>query len=387
MKKYILYIFIITLVTFVSCQKDLDVSPYKSTLQTLIVSLPADCYTTRVSFTDGENDIVLNWEESDKFAIYTMDGDYITDFQYSADADGKSIFTAISSATSLSDNTDYIAIYPAIDSPSTLNAHHAELANRLAEQIQSGNNNCNHLNDALRMEAQFTYYTTESTLVTFTHNMASASIEFAYDGFIPSKVVFVDGDYASYTLYFNDVTETTTYISYFVIEPNLEGVSRELTFDIYKEGCDYPSRKFSASSSAIYSSGVQYRLTLALEDVVTCIYTKEDLIEFRDLVNKGSSGINAILMDNIDMEGESWTPIGADLDYYYAGTFDGGGYTISNLTIDSSEGDYQGLFGCVKGGSISNLTLKDSQVEVGIYVGALCGYIISETTISDSDIT
>ena len=98
------------------------------------------------------------------------------------------------------------------------------------------------------------------------------------------------------------------------------------------------------------------------------IAAAEDLSAFRDKVNssakKSTSTLCAKLVANIDLSGQgNWTPIGCYTSYsdcvYYGGTFDGGGYTISGLTIDSSA-QYQALFGYVKGGAIRNLTVVGS---------------------------
>lgn len=73
-----------------------------------------------------------------------------------------------------------------------------------------------------------------------------------------------------------------------------------------------------------------------------------------------------------------WTPIGTE-DEPFTGSFDGGGYPISNLTIARHE-DYQGLFGHVFGGRIENLKLTDASVDTSTddsagksYVGLLAG--------------
>ena len=59
---------------------------------------------------------------------------------------------------------------------------------------------------------------------------------------------------------------------------------------------------------------------------------KDDLKQFRDLVNSGSTGICAVLTNDIDLENENWTPIGNttnnDGTDAYSGIFDGKGHTI-----------------------------------------------------------
>jgi len=63
----------------------------------------------------------------------------------------------------------------------------------------------------------------------------------------------------------------------------------------------------------------------------------------------------------------------------FTGVFDGNGYTISNLTIDTggAGNDYLGLFGRASGGEIKNLGLENVSITGGdtsLYVGGLVGY-------------
>ena len=69
------------------------------------------------------------------------------------------------------------------------------------------------------------------------------------------------------------------------------------------------------------------------------IYTAQDLKDFRDLVNAGNYNLNAILMNDIDLQGndlDQWEPIAINSDVPFSGTFDGNGYTISGLYINRS---------------------------------------------------
>ncbi|MFR9585326.1 MAG: hypothetical protein SNI20_04285, partial [Rikenellaceae bacterium] len=351
--------------------------------QSLTVALPSDDATTRVEYTDGVSGVDLCWEEDDKFALYTTTGDYVADFLYASVAsNGIAKFTSTSSQVTLTDGSNYIAIFPAIEGATTIDDYDTAFAELLANQTQTGNSDSHHLNNAQRMEAEFTYNALDDSTLTFEHKMASVRIAFGYEDSIPSKVVFNDGDNRNYTLNFEEATEATIYTSYFVIEPNLEGDSRLLTFEIHSSDSSVPTSYFTAISSATYNTGVQYRLTLALSNLCTGISTKEELIAFQESVNSGNVDINAVLLADIDLNGEEWIPIGTS-ETAYSGTFNGGGYTINNLTINSTN-DYQGLFGYINGGSISNLIIENSQVQGGSYTGAICGY--SSGTISSCGI-
>ena len=110
------------------------------------------------------------------------------------------------------------------------------------------------------------------------------------------------------------------------------------------------------------------------------ISTAEGLKWFRDKVNnaktKEETKICAELTENIDLNGEAWTPIGIGGAFYagtppYSGTFDGKGHTIKNLSIDSSA-HYVGLFGYVYGGTIRNLTVSGS-VKGSEHTGGIAG--------------
>ncbi|MEQ9263601.1 MAG: hypothetical protein RLN81_00145, partial [Balneolaceae bacterium] len=67
--------------------------------------------------------------------------------------------------------------------------------------------------------------------------------------------------------------------------------------------------------------------------------------------------------------GEGWLPISD-----FTGSYDGGGFTISNLVIKRSASDTVGLFAKVTGGTLTNLILSNPSVTGQNYVGALVGF-------------
>lgn len=82
------------------------------------------------------------------------------------------------------------------------------------------------------------------------------------------------------------------------------------------------------------------------------------------------------LMNDIDMGTYQFTPIGADGYRMFAGTFDGGGHTISNLIVNEPSKGYNGLFGQADTVSlIKNINLVNPNVTGGgIWTAGLCGY-------------
>ena len=99
------------------------------------------------------------------------------------------------------------------------------------------------------------------------------------------------------------------------------------------------------------------------------------------LVNNGTttfSGKTVKLGADIDFAGRNWTPIGKNGygTYYFEGTFDGQGHTISNMTVNATASN-AGLFGYVIGATIKNITLDSScsVISTDNYVGGIVGHM------------
>ena len=105
------------------------------------------------------------------------------------------------------------------------------------------------------------------------------------------------------------------------------------------------------------------------------IKTAQDLVDFSsNVVGSGNSKANALLTNDIDMAGITFSPIGNEQSKY-AGTFDGGCHIIHNLTINTPEKSKVGLFGVVSDGAyIKNLIIdENSTISGNDYVGAFVG--------------
>nr|WP_321451025.1 T9SS type A sorting domain-containing protein [uncultured Carboxylicivirga sp.] len=116
------------------------------------------------------------------------------------------------------------------------------------------------------------------------------------------------------------------------------------------------------------------------------ISTKTDLkslSENSDDMWKSFVLINDISFTETDFEyggefynsAKGFNPIGS-LDNKFTGTFDGQGYTIDGVYINSSSDDYVGFFGYIGGGSntrIENLILTNVNITAKDYVGGLIG--------------
>ena len=111
------------------------------------------------------------------------------------------------------------------------------------------------------------------------------------------------------------------------------------------------------------------------------ITTPAELAWVAEQVNSNTEdfeGKTVLLMNNIDLYGSNWTPVGNVTAYptvTFKGTFDGQNYTISNLTASDNAAGYAaaGLFGSITG-TVKNVTLKNVNIRSTHYAGAVVGY-------------
>jgi len=110
------------------------------------------------------------------------------------------------------------------------------------------------------------------------------------------------------------------------------------------------------------------------------VYNAKGLMNIAKLVNGGKTDINITLTADIDLTGKNWTPIGTDYDNAYTGTFDGGGHTITGLTITTND-QYAGLFGYLgnfgKFGTVKNVVMEGIQITCNHrlgYAGGVAGF-------------
>ena len=135
-------------------------------------------------------------------------------------------------------------------------------------------------------------------------------------------------------------------------------------------------------------------------DVVE-ISTPEELLAFAEDVNSGvyNERPEAVveLTADIDMSGYDWVPMGDMDNCWFSGTFEGNGYTVSNLSITEgivdTYGSYYGFFGHTWNAVIRNLNVSGfiedddgSYTCVGAVVGLLEGGKIVNCSTSDFDI-
>ena len=146
---------------------------------------------------------------------------------------------------------------------------------------------------------------------------------------------------------------------------------------------------YKMKNDAEWKAGEEYTYTVSLaaaedpgytvsEDGKTyTVYTDDGLKNVAKLVNEeGKTDINITLDTDLTLTGE-WTPIGTSFGNPYTGTFDGGGHTITGLTVTGSN-EFAGLFGFIgPGGTVQNVVLEGVQItsdNSSDYAGGVAGY-------------
>lgn len=104
------------------------------------------------------------------------------------------------------------------------------------------------------------------------------------------------------------------------------------------------------------------------KSVLTWDGKEQAVSEFAWLAQQVNSGKNAncsaVLTKDIDLGGvDNWTPIGKSSGYPFKGNFDGQGYAVRNLKIESSKSENYGLFGYVNEGTAKNL-IVDGKIDI-----------------------
>ena len=143
---------------------------------------------------------------------------------------------------------------------------------------------------------------------------------------------------------------------------------------------------YKMKNATDWQAGGEYTYTVSLTAAKDPGYTIEGngsytvtsadgLMHVAELVNGGKTDINITLDKNIDLTGKGWTPIGTSFDNSYKGTFDGGGHTITGLTVTTND-QFVGLFGYLnRAGMVKNVVMEGIQITSNHMFGCTGGVV------------
>ena len=141
---------------------------------------------------------------------------------------------------------------------------------------------------------------------------------------------------------------------------------------------------YKMKNATDWQAGGEYTYTVSLaaakgyiieDDGSYTVTSADGLMNIAELVNGGKSNINITLDTDIDLTGKDWTPIGTDYDNSYKGTFDGGGHTITGLTVTTND-QFVGLFGYLnRAGTVKNVVMEGIQITSNHMFGCTGGVV------------
>ena len=219
---------------------------------------------------------------------------------------------------------------------------------------------------------RFTHRTARVTIVLTDYTEGLASVQLtglSTEGDNPDIIVPYDKGSNTYTA---------------IVAP--QSVAAGTTFIV----CTFTNGKtfvYKMKNATVWQAGGEYTYTVSLAAAKDLGYTIESngsytvtsadgLMNIAKLVNGGKTDINITLDKNIDLTGKDWTPIGTDYDNAYTGTFDGGGHTITGLTVTTND-QYAGLFGYLgkfgKFCTVKNVVMDGIQITCNHRLGSAGG--------------
>ena len=115
----------------------------------------------------------------------------------------------------------------------------------------------------------------------------------------------------------------------------------------------------------------------AIVEGYTTVHTAQEL---KEALRTNDANCKVMLFADIDLsdleevDGSNWTAVSN-----FRGTFDGNGFTISNLKINKPNTYFQGLFGSTYAATIKNVTLENVDVTGDQIIGGLVAHCNSST--------
>ena len=218
---------------------------------------------------------------------------------------------------------------------------------------------------------RFTHRTARVTIVLTDYTEGLASVQLtglSTEGGNPDKIVPYDKGSNTYTA---------------IVAPQSVAAGTAFITCTFTNGKTFVYKMKNATD---WQAGGEYTYTVSLAAAKDLGYTIESdgsytvtsadgLMNVAELVNGGKTDINITLDKNIDLTGKGWTPIGTSFDNSYKGTFDGGGHTITGLTVTTND-QFVGLFGYLnRAGMVKNVVMEGIQITSNHMFGCTGGVV------------
>ena len=332
---------------------------------TLRASVPT---STKITYVDELTEgISLTWQSSDKFSVFNVEtGAWVADFELSGDVGLSTSNFVKTEGEDLVTGVNYKAAYPVRPNTECDTWTEYEAQPFFENQVQTGAT-LGHLNSSCLMIDEFT----SDVDVEFEHQTSIISATFTTpDNALPKEAYFAICDnYKSKVVFTAPVDNAGLYTVYFaVMKKDIPALNVSSYYNITVVYGEDKILNYTKNINNPLIAGFRYTLTVdndaAVNDLVA-IKTADELISYIENPNG-----NAILLADIDMTDKtikhSPTP--------YNNTFNGNGYKISNVVINSVGVDNLGLFRWTNNlAKVLNLSVDKVSVTGNNVVGVITG--------------
>lgn len=115
------------------------------------------------------------------------------------------------------------------------------------------------------------------------------------------------------------------------------------------------------------------------------ISTEQQLAGLSLLVSQGNTfvGKTIHLLNDLNLIGHLWTPIGFNNNNPFSGTFDGAEFQIHNMIVNRPGGDFLGLFGQTNNATIRNTKMTNAIVQGNDTAGTIAGNLFQNGLIEN----
>lgn len=411
MKRYFIPFFVLGTLLFSSCSK--DEMPFEdeipadtdSSLNAGKVKMEFKAGIDAVSRTVLTTGNAVEWEADDAISLFDPDSNN----KFTTSTGGQSVtFTG-----SAKDNQDiYYALYP-YDGKATISdnvitttlpAEQTARAGSFAKMLnpsvaKSGSDKTLEFKNTCAVVKFTLQYTGSNNIkkVMFRGNNGEALAgTLLIDASSGTPTATVQNEFAGTEVTLNgEFTSGSTY--YFVTAPAV--LSKGLTLVFYDIN-NYECKKVGQSSTTLTASKIlnlgevtpgDFAPSQGYEkiDGAYHIYNADGLMEWATQNDAKSS--NVVLQADIDMAGNTWTPVGGGItDNGYSGDFDGNGKYIKNLKVNVTSGNAGFFGGLAEGAKVHDIKFTGAEITGSSSVGVIAGEslgIIDRCNVRDSKVT
>lgn len=359
---------------------------------------------SRTVLVDGDNENKVNWEANDTISLFDPNSNNI----FTTSEGGESVtFTG----SALDGQSTYYALYP-YDGKATISgnvitttlpAEQTARAGSFAKMLnpsvaKSGSDKTLEFKNTCAVVKFTLQYTGSNNIkkVMFRGNNGEALAgTLLIDVSSETPAATVQNEFAGTEVTLNgEFTSGSTY--YFVTAPAVLSKGLTLVFyDIY----NYECKKVGQNSTTLTASKIlnlgevtpgDFAPSQGYEiiDGVYHIYNADGLMEWATQNDAKSS--NVVLQADIDMAGNTWTPVGGGMSTGYSGDFDGNGKYIKNLKVNVTAGNAGFFGGLAEGAKVHDIKFTGAEITGSSSVGVIAGEslgIIDRCNVRDSKVT